>query len=254
MATKRITQNTSINYTDITTASVLLVGQPTVDKKITFVQAKKYVLQNKIIGGSAATDIPTLSSAGIFTNKSFTSPVFNGTGSVTATGTQINKLAGCTATTTQLNKLAGLTATTAELNKLNGVTITTAQINKLAGITSNIQTTLNTLGAAIIGPTGIIHNYSTQVSITGTTHSISQATIISGLGLTGYVIDHNSIQCEVCQINANLYTKVDPISQSFTRRQVSGQYQLNTITWTGLAENKSFNFSINFKIKEDAGS
>lgn len=50
---------------------------------------------------------------------------------VTATGAELNILAGVTATNTELNKLDGVTATTAELNKLDGVTATNTEINYL---------------------------------------------------------------------------------------------------------------------------
>lgn len=335
MANKRITQNTAILYTDITTASVLLVGQPTVDRKITFAQTKKYCLQNKTIGGSLTTDITTNGSTCTLTNKTLTNPIFNGSGSVTATGTQLNKLAGCTTTTAQLNKLTGVTVTPTQINRLAGVssniqsqlnpllatqlviysnggieqyltisgsqtllnknileptiynpqieqlsiispwyidgtavnasadeinilsgsTITTLNLNYLSGSTSNIQTQINNAVASIIGPLGIIHNYSTQVTITGTTHTITQASIISAMGLTGFVIDHNSIQVQVSQISSGggTYTKVNTCTQSMTRQLVSGLYQLNQITWSGLSDGKTHNFSINFKIKQSGG-
>ena len=67
----------------------------------------------------------------------------------TATATELNKLAGATVTTAELNKLAGATVTTAELNKLAGATVTTAELNKLAGATVT-ATELNKLAGATV--------------------------------------------------------------------------------------------------------
>jgi len=60
----------------------------------------------------------------------------SGSGAVTATAAELNKMDGCTATTADLNILDGLTADTAELNKLDGVTATTADLNILDGVTA----------------------------------------------------------------------------------------------------------------------
>ena len=48
-----------------------------------------------------------------------------------------------TATGTELNTLAGITATTSELNTLDGITATVTELNYTDGVTSNIQTQLN---------------------------------------------------------------------------------------------------------------
>jgi hypothetical protein len=125
------------------------------------------------------------------------SPTFTGTTSIatlslggttiTASGTEINKLDGLTATTTELNYVDGvtsaiqtqlnakaptasptftgttsistfslggttITASGAEINKLDGVTATTAELNYTDGVTSNIQTQLNAK-APIASPT-----------------------------------------------------------------------------------------------------
>ena len=54
-------------------------------------------------------------------------------------------LAGTTITATgaELNTLAGITATVSELNTLDGITATVAELNYTDGVTSNIQTQLN---------------------------------------------------------------------------------------------------------------
>ena len=48
-----------------------------------------------------------------------------------------------TATGSELNTLAGITATTSELNTLDGITATVTELNYTDGVTSNIQTQLN---------------------------------------------------------------------------------------------------------------
>jgi hypothetical protein len=61
-------------------------------------------------------------------------------GAVTASHTEMNKLAGLTATTAELNKLTGTAAglTAAELSVLDGLTATTAELNKLAGTAAGL--------------------------------------------------------------------------------------------------------------------
>jgi hypothetical protein len=82
---------------------------------------------------------------------------------VTATATEINKLASMTSSKAELNKLTAVTTTAAELNKLSGVTTTAAELNKLSGVTTtaaelNILTgvtataaELNTIDLSVVG-------------------------------------------------------------------------------------------------------
>jgi hypothetical protein len=60
----------------------------------------------------------------------------SGSGAVTATAAELNKLDGCTATTSELNILDGVTATATELNKMDGCTATTSELNILDGVTA----------------------------------------------------------------------------------------------------------------------
>ena len=84
---------------------------------------------------------------------------------VTATGAELNILAGVTATTAELNILDGVTATTAELNILDGVTATTAELNYVDGVTSNVQTQLDSK------VTSATPSLTSPITVTGGTQS-----------------------------------------------------------------------------------
>jgi hypothetical protein len=92
---------------------------------------------------------------------------------VTATGAELNTLAGMTASTNELNTLDGITASTSELNILDGATLSTAELNILDGITasttelnymdgvtSNVQTQLD-------GKLGSLSTYTGDIDIDG---------------------------------------------------------------------------------------
>lgn len=171
MADKRITANDPITYNQVNASDVLLVGQTSADKKITLPQTAKYVLGNRTIAGTAATDIPTLGSTGTFTNKTYTSPKINSTASVGATSEQINVL-------------DGITSTTAQLNILHGATVTTAQINYLNTTTGNVQSQLNLKIPQYSTTYPISIPYTKTFTASGTSYNIADTTIITELGLS----------------------------------------------------------------------
>ena len=87
---------------------------------------------NKLAGVSAGTVTASKAVVVGATSKvdtwDMTAAKIGGT-AITATATELNKLASCNATTSELNKLASCTATTAELNKLASCTASTAELN-----------------------------------------------------------------------------------------------------------------------------
>ena len=127
----RIKDNPAILYSGVASGDVFFITDIDVDtdKKIEAGELKKYVLENKTLGGSATTDIPTNASTSTFTNKTLTSPKINENVAVTATATELNKMAGCTATTAELN-----------LNHTYA-----SKIPYLANVTSDIQAQINGL-------------------------------------------------------------------------------------------------------------
>lgn len=88
------------------------------------------------------------------------------TGAVTATHSEINKLAGAVITTAELNNLHGVTASTAELNLLDGAAITTAELNFLSGVTSAVQTQINTKPSKAGDSYTGIHDFSGASAVT----------------------------------------------------------------------------------------
>ena len=129
MANKRITANTAITYNQVQSTDVLLVGKAAVDRKITLPQTKKYVLNNKSIGGTTSGDIADISSSQTFTNKTLTRPNINGS--------------VCQVQGNDLNKLLNIDTTQAQFNRLAGLTVNADKLNYTANVTSDIQAALN---------------------------------------------------------------------------------------------------------------
>ena len=151
---------------------------------------------------------------------------------VTATGVELNILAGATLSTNELNTLTGMTASTTELNKIDGYTGTTAQLNSVdvvAGTLTadkavvvdsdqhidNLKTGTLHLGAA--GSTTAVTSSAAELNlltnITAVDHDISSVaathtTLASAKAIKAYV-DSNRAGLEVkdsCRVSttANL--------------------------------------------------
>ena len=102
---------------------------------------------------AAKTEIDALQTAQAL-QAPIASPTFTGTATIptaSITSLTFNGVA-ITATGAELNILAGVTSTAAELNILNGVTASTTEINYLVGVTSGIQAQF-TAKAPLASPT-----------------------------------------------------------------------------------------------------
>jgi len=93
---------------------------------------------------------------------------------VSASTSEINKLAGLTSNTAELNILDGVIATTAEINKLAGLLPTQTELNYVDGVTSAIQTQIDTkaplasptLTGVPQAPTAAVTTNTTQIATT----------------------------------------------------------------------------------------
>ena len=162
----------------------------------------------------------------------------------------------------EINKLAGCTSSTAELNKLTGVTTTPTQLNYLNTATSNIQTQINALGALVETATTKTYTYSLGFSqgVGETTKAITQATILAGISLSSasYIIDHTSPIISLHIVQSGIYAVVPyegaGVKYQYTTQTVTGQLQLDTITFSGLTAEKEYNVAITLKVNEKAGA
>jgi hypothetical protein len=130
-----------------------IAGNPTtLSVRANFTSAKNEIEALQAVDAlKAPLASPSFTGTATIPTAVVTSLSLNGV-TITATGAELNTLAGVTSTTAELNILAGVTATTTELNKLAGVTASTAELNYVEGVTSDIQTQLN-LKATAASPT-----------------------------------------------------------------------------------------------------
>jgi len=245
MANVRVKDKTALLYSGVASGDVFFITDIDVDtdKKIEAGELKKYVLENKTIGGSGTGDIPTNSSTGTFTNKTLTSPKINENVAVTATATELNKLAGCTATTAELN-----------LNHTYA-----AKIPYIANVTSDIQAQINGLGLSAIAKNYV---YGLTFVADDTEKKFSEATILTALGLStsAYYVDYTSLHGTTCSVSAGVYTVIDDTSSSapnvavsWSTQTTAGTVHLDTLYVNGLSIGASYNVAFTFKIFEIPG-
>lgn len=237
----RIKDNPAILYSGVASGDVFFITDIDVDtdKKIEAGELKKYVLENKTLGGSATTDIPTNASTGTFTNKTLTAPKINENVAVTATATELNKMAGCTASTAELN----LTHTYA------------SKIPYIANVTSDIQAQINGLS---IDPLFLVHCYGSTFTADGTGNKIvTEDAILTALGLstTAYYIDPTSMHGTCAGVSNGTYTVIDDTSASapnvlvtWTTQTDGGTVHLDGIKVGGMTPASQYNIAFTFKL------
>lgn len=145
----------------------------TVKKALSYI--KKLVIGTATIGGSATTDIPTLASVGTFTNKRLNSPLLNSVTPVTAYGEWLNTWLTALQTYNSVNdliRLAGVTSSIQDQLDVHTVDIASAE-NRIEDIES----------------LALRYDYTLTAGAGSSSIDISDTTILTSLGLTGY-IDH----------------------------------------------------------------
>ena len=121
-----------------------------------------------------------------------------GSTAITATGNEINKLAGVTASTAEINKLAGVTASTSEINTLAGVTAGTVVVSKALVVDSN----KDLASLRNLTTTGTV----SANTLTGTLSTASQPNVtsvgsLSGLTTAGITLGATAITTTGTEIN-----------------------------------------------------
>jgi len=245
MADVRWKDKTLLAYAGMDATDTMPITDTSVDtdKYTTLAEVKKYALENKTIGGSAVGDVTTNNGTQTLTGKRLDSPKINENVAVTATATEINKLAGCTATTAELN----LTHTYA------------AKIPYLTDVTSAIQAQINGLG---LTPTAFTYCYGLTFVADDAEKKLSEAAILTALGISTslYYIDYTSMHGTTCTVSAGTYTVIDDtgaavpnVAVKWTTQTTSGTVHLDTLSLTGLSVASSYNVAFSFKIFEIPG-
>lgn len=236
----RVKDNPAILYSGVASGDVFFVTDIDIDtdKKIEAGEVKKYVLENKTIGGSGTGDIPTNSSTGTFTNKTHTLP-------------KINENVATTATSTEINVLDGITASTAELNLTHTYG---TKIPYLANVTSDIQAQINALS---VSPEYLTQNYGLTFTAAGTEKSITEDDILTAVGLStsAYYVDHTSMHGTTCTVSGGTYTVIDDtgvgtpnVLIAWTTQTDAGTTHLTEIKASGLTPAAQYNIAFSFKV------
>ena len=241
MATpKTITQLTErsgdVALTDVIEVQVA-GATSTVKKALSHI--KKLVIGTATIGGSATTDIPTLASTGTFTNKRFTNPLINSATPVTIYGEWINNWMNTLQTYNSANDLI-----------------------RLAGVTSPVQAQLTANSAAAAAAQASAdavdqrvddlawaqrYDYNVSAGAGASTLEISDTTILTGMGLTGYIEHLTTIVSYYEEDSANSKL-VKQASSGITvfYKTAGSTIVLDKIRFT-VTSGKSYAFHINFK-------
>ena len=241
MADVRFKDKTALLYSGVASGDVFPITDIDIDtdKKIEAGEVKKYVLENKTLGGSAAADVTTNNGTQTLTGKTLTSPKLNENVAVTSTATEVNLLHGCTASTAELN----LCHTYA------------AKIPYLANVTSDIQAQINGL---TVDPLFLVHCYGSTFTADGTGNKIvTEDTILTALGLstTAYYIDPTSMHGTCAGVSNGTYTVIDDTSASapnvlvtWTTQTDGGTVHLDGIKVGGMTPASQYNIAFTFKL------
>jgi len=272
--------------TDVGTALVgtdlMAVQDPTSGtvKKSALSRMLTYILGGKTIGGTSAGDILDNNSAQTMTNKTMTSPVFNGGAALVPTSTQVNATYALTAdrvviSTGGVPTASAITAT--ELGNLDDATGNIqAQIDSLLGnlddATGNIQAQIDSLLGNLDDATDniqaqidsllgnldnayIARQYNTEFSLGlgETTKNITEATIKTACGLSGYVILTPLTINIWARDGASSFIEHSGHGIKFASQTDSGQVHLEDIDFNDLTASTSYAVSVTFTIAVQAG-
>lgn len=221
--------------------------------KATGTVVKAYVLGGASIGGNSAGDILTTNGAQIVTGKRLNSPTINSDVAITATGADLNAVSGITASRLLVSDGSG---------RVSASAVTATEAGRLSGVTSAIQTQINDLSASIVSADYRPHLYRLEWSNGAgvTTKSITQATILTALGLSGtaWVIDHTSLNAMLTLENAGTYAPVllngGSEAIEWTTQTIDLQKQLDQINISGMSAEKTYAISVMLMVVAKAGT
>jgi len=204
----------------------------TVKKALSYI--KKLVIGTATIGGSATTDIPTLASVGTFTNKRHTNPKINSATDMYITGDAINNYMQTFITYNVSNDFI-----------------------RIAGLTSNAQDQLDAHAADILQNANDIadinnlaqrNDYNVSVGAGASTYDITDTTILTSLGLTGY-IDHMTAIISYYEDDSANSKMVQQASSGVTvyYKTAGADVVLDKVRFT-VTSGKSYTYHLNFKL------
>lgn len=234
MGNVRWKDKTLLAYAGMATTDTMPITDTDVniDKYTTLAEVKKYALENKTIGGSAAGDVTTNNGTQTLTGKTLTSPKVNENVAVTVTATKINNACATTSTTAELN-----------LNHTYA-----SKIPYLANVTSDIQGQINGLG---ISPAYLLHCYSDTFVAAGSSKTYTESAIITGIGLSiaVYYIDPATLNIQTCSISGGAYTvKEDTGDVATTTTVTAGVTHVSEVKLGGLTPQSNYSIAMHFKL------
>lgn len=234
MANKRVRDNSALLYSGVASGDCFFIDDldADVDKKITAGEVKKYVLDNHVVGGSAAGDITTNNGTQTLTGKTLTSPKVNENVAVSVTATKINNACATVSTTAEL-----------DLNHTYG-----AKFPYLANVTSDIQGQINGLG---ISPEFLLHCYADTFVAGATSKAYTESDIIDAIGLSSstYYIDPATLNIQICSISGGTYTVIEDTANVTTTVSITaGVTHVNEVKLAGLTPSSNHNIAMHFKL------
>jgi hypothetical protein len=219
-----------IPITDITDSS---------DKHVTPALLAAHTLGGRTIGDGAAGAIATIDASQTFTNKRIN-------------GLALNSAVAITTESEEINLLDGLTSDAADLNKLDGLATTKVELGHVAGVTSPIQTQLNTIASATGSITKKVFTYGVNYTTAGaeTTKTITAATILADLAITGYLMSPQSVIATVyANPGAGVYNSMDTGTTIRINTTTStGVERVSNLGFSGLSAETAYMFIIHYSI------
>lgn len=209
------------------------------ERKATLADIKKYVLDDKTVGGTSAGDIVNNNSAQTLTNKTLNSPTINtpAISAATLTGTTVLPA------TTSIG-----TVSATELSYLNGVT------SAIQTQLSAIQTQLNALVAQFPEVTKRVWNYGIKFTASGTNKTITAATLLTAAGITGYLVNPQGIEIQLYSVSGGVYTKLSvaaTYSIDVTCTTSAGVERVSEIKVGGITNASDYMICVNYTIITD---
>ncbi len=134
MATIRVKDNPSHEIIEDNDIFFVTDSVADIDSKCTGGDIKKYVLNEKTVGGTGAGDIVNIDSSQTLTNKKLIEPKINSDNKIQATSDEINKLHNANITTAELNTLHSVADKLTALSDVQTTQTIQAQINALKTI------------------------------------------------------------------------------------------------------------------------
>ena len=241
MTNKRLKDFTGLSgYTNLAADDLVYVADHSSadgERKVVLSDIKNYVLAGKTVGGEGPGDIVDRDSAQRLTQKTLTSPTIN---------TPVINTPAISAAT--------LTGTTVLPATTSIGTVSATEIGHLDGVTRAIQTQLNELAAQISTPTKRVWPYGIKFTASGTSKTITAATLLAATGLTGYLVNPQGIEIQLYSVSGGTYTKLSvaaTYSIDVTTTTSAGVERVSEIKVSGITNAVDYMISVQFTLVWD---